>query len=922
MHSRNNIYRLSLFLSVLATLLLVPQPGYASSRGAIQHRTSFIQAGSKAIIQHGTEGIHLTDNGILQWPFSPNDGPWTIEQGYNASTSPDHNCNPRTILDHCYEIYGFDFQVINGLTSGKTVYSPASGAVIGHGWPAYNNEGQCFAVALGSSAYAQVCHVDFINDQIGSTVSKGQPVGKVNSSANHIHINLFTSANNNTAGDPTQRNPLPFSDPWMIGGCDYPVVPGNPSTANGWYSGQVVPCANQGSTPVLTLHWGDQSSPLWSGINLNRSVYVEVNSGPGTPDVFNQSVVTDSTGTATVTLNGVTPGLYQVYLKPQGFLRQVYPSTVNLQPGNNNNLTFSMTQSGISCINGQPTGQQLWAGDVDGDNVINAADYSAIVSFFNQTPPSGYVDIDGDNVFDGVDYNIWLRSTCYFGNGQGEVVGDNGRSDNPIGQAARKASSSMPTSTGTISLSPASGTYRINQSFSVNIQADSSGIQLDGADMVVHYDPNVLKETQMTASAIFASTPTLANNPATGEINIGSIANKGQPVTVSGTLATIQFQVIGSGQTNVALDFVQNSKARTGMTQDGTAAAVLGTTYNAFYTAGMLFVPQGYTTISQALAAAQSGETVFVAAGTYHELLTVPDGVKLVGSNPTTTIIDGSSTNNTPVVHLGNGSTLTGFTVQHSGTTFWDAAVWADQGPVTVTNNRIQHNSMGIVRFCWSPPCSDTSTVMNNLVANNMQTGILIHGAQANVTFNTVDSNQLQGITFESSGGQGTSVANILTNNTTGLTAPAPTTLTSNLLWSNTTTYGPNTPAGSSDIIADPLYVKSKSNYYALHTASPAISADGTLGAFAFKPVGKAPSKLTIKVSGQSATLSWPSTGAAGYEIYVANGSNFFSQPIAVGNVTSYTFSSLPSGSVEFAVTSYNTHHQESLAVYRGTTIP
>jgi Cohesin domain/Periplasmic copper-binding protein (NosD) len=913
LRSLNSLYRIAVFLGVVMAFLSIPLPGYASS--FTQYHVSHSN------VQNAGQDIHPADNGILQWPFSPNDGPWNIEQGYNASSSPDHNCNPRTSPDHCYEIYGFDFQVTNGLTGGKTVYSPASGTVIGHGWPAYNNEGQCFAVALGSSAYVQVCHVDFYNNQIGTTVTKGLPVGTVDPGANHIHINLFTSANNGTAGDPTQRYPLAFSDPWMIGGCDYPVEPGNPSTTNGWYSGQGVPCANQGSAPILTFHWGDSSSPLWSGINLNRPVYVEVNSGSGSPDIFGQSVTTDGTGTATITLNGVTPGPYLVYLKPQGFLRQVYPSVVNLQPGNNNNLTFTMTQSGTNCTNGQPTGPQLWAGDVDGNNVINAADYSAIVSFYGQAPPSGYVDIDGDGVFDGIDYNLWLRSVCYFGNGQGEVVGDGGRSDTPIGQAARKTISKVPTSSGTISLSPANGSYRVNQSFSVNIQANSSGLQLDGADMVVHYDPTVLKVTNMVAGTIFADTPTLANNPAIGEINIGGIANKGQPVIVSGTLATIQFQVIGSGQTNVTLDFAQNSKARTGMTQDSTAAEVLGSAYSASFTAGMLYVPQKFPTISQALAAAQPGETVFVAPGTYYELLTVPAGVKLEGTNPANTIIDGSSANNTPVVHLGNGSTLTNFTIRHSGTTFWDAAVWADQGPVTITNNRILQNSMGIVRFCWSPPCNDTSTVTNNLVANNINTGILIHGAQANVVYNTVDNNHLQGITFEATGGQGISVANILTSNATGLTAPAPTTQTSDLLWKNTTTYGQNTSPGSSDILANPLYVKLKGNKYALHAVSPAISADGTLGAYAFKPVGKTPRKLKVTQNNGSVTLSWQSTGATGYEIYVAEGSNFFSRPVDVGNVTSYTFSSLPSGTVEFAVTSYNSSHHESLAVYVSKTI-
>jgi Cohesin domain/Right handed beta helix region len=592
-----------------------------------------------------------------------------------------------------------------------------------------------------------------------------------------------------------------------------------------------------------------------------------------------------------------------------------------------NTLTFSMTQSGTSCINGQPTGPQLWVGDVNGDNVINSDDYSIILAHFGQSVPSGYADLDGNAAFDGVDYNMWLRSICYFGGGTGAVVGDGGRSDTPINQTLVLHAPShhrvypYTSDPGTMSLSPASGNYRVNQSFSVNVQANSAGTPLDGADMVVHYDPTVLKVSSLTAGSVFASTLALTNNPTVGEINISSVANQGQPVSVSGTLATIQFQVIGSGQTLVTLDFNPSSNAHSNMSQDGTAGQVLGSVFNASFTAGMLFVPQNYPTIAQALAAANSGETVLVAPGTYPELLTVPAGVTLKGQNAATTIIDGSSTNNTAVVYLGSGATISNLTIQHSGTGFWDAAVWADQGPVTVTNMRILNSSMGIVRFCWSPPCNDTSVITNNLVAHNSTTGILIHGAQAQVRYNTVDNNQLQGITFEAAGGQGDSTANILTSNATGLTAPTPTTLVKNLLWQNGTTYGSGTTPGATDILANPLFVKPGANNYKLHAVSAAVDADGSLGAYPFNATGKTPTQLTETQNGQQVTLSWHGTAAGGYYIFVARGASFFNRVVDAKKATTYTFSSLPAGSIEFAVVSYNGQRQESLAIYLTVTV-
>src|SRR5439155_18049620 len=148
-------------------------------------------------------------------------------------------------------------------------------------------------------------------------------------------------------------------------------------------------------------------------------------------------------------------------------------------------VSFPMTASGKGCIDGKPTGPQLWIGDVDGDNVINSADYNIIYNYFNKSVPAGYADLDGTpaHIFDGVDYNLWLRSICFFGGGSGQVVGDGGRSDTPLGQAALKPLSQRGKATtasqpGTLSLSPSTGTYRINQTFSVSVLANSGGLSL------------------------------------------------------------------------------------------------------------------------------------------------------------------------------------------------------------------------------------------------------------------------------------------------------------------------------------------------------------------------------------------------------------------------------------------------------------
>ena len=233
---------------------------------------------------------------------------------------------------------------------------------------------------------------------------------------------------------------------------------------------------------------------------------------------------------------------------------------------------------------------------------------------------------------------------------------------------------------GTLSLSPSTGSYRVGQSFTVSILGDSGGLGLNGTDMVIHYDPLVLSVNSITPGTIFPNTPVHANDPSIGEIHISSNSN-GQPIVVSGTLATIQFMVIGSGQTHVTFDYNSSSNARSDMSQSGNTGQVLGSVSNATFTVGILRVPQDYSTITSALSAAFPAETVLVAPGTYHEQFYVPSGVILQGQDRDTTIVDGDAVANQAVIYLGNGSTINGFTVQDSGTDFYDAAVWADAEP-------------------------------------------------------------------------------------------------------------------------------------------------------------------------------------------------------------------------------------------------
>ena len=160
--------------------------------------------------------------------------------------------------------------------------------------------------------------------------------------------------------------------------------------------------------------------------------------------------------------------------------------------------------------------------------------------------------------------------------------------------------------------------------------------------------------------------------------------------------------------------------------------------------ANTITVPDDYPTIQSAINAANSGDTVFVKAGTYFENIVVNKTIALAGEDKETTTIDGGNLDNTILVSA-DDVVVSGFSVIDSSSPYPKSGIFLDnvQNSVVVDNNVSTNNGFGVF-VMWG----SNNTVLNNIVTYNAQTGIRVDGTTANALLagNTIEFNQQDGV--------------------------------------------------------------------------------------------------------------------------------------------------------------------------------
>ena len=205
--------------------------------------------------------------------------------------------------------------------------------------------------------------------------------------------------------------------------------------------------------------------------------------------------------------------------------------------------------------------------------------------------------------------------------------------------------------------------------------------------------------------------------------------------------------------------------------------------------------PADFNNIQAAINDSNSGDTIFVAAGIYHENIRViyKDDITVQGSGFDVTIIDGGENGHVVVFNVASGK-ISGFTITNSGEDpRYSAGVFTSQSSViiseniitgnahgisvtsnstvVITDNRIENNVSGY--FGHGIKVLDScGTITNNIIANNGNwAGVDCSGALLSIINNVVFSNSYYGLRFSGLSTIQTICNNIITHNEWGIMA-------------------------------------------------------------------------------------------------------------------------------------------------------
>jgi parallel beta-helix repeat protein len=160
---------------------------------------------------------------------------------------------------------------------------------------------------------------------------------------------------------------------------------------------------------------------------------------------------------------------------------------------------------------------------------------------------------------------------------------------------------------------------------------------------------------------------------------------------------------------------------------------------------GWIYVPQDYPSIQEAIDAAETGDTIVIAPGVYHEQLIIDKNLTLLGQKGSQTTFEGSGSGIAVTLLPGaSGSTIAGIVM-----TNWDQGVLiVNSSNCTIYNNIFSLTTSGGVAVRGDD--ATNNTISSNIFQNNAIAINLTASSTSSIIYNNISENEV-GIDFSNS---------------------------------------------------------------------------------------------------------------------------------------------------------------------------
>ncbi|MCC6626900.1 MAG: peptidoglycan DD-metalloendopeptidase family protein [Chloroflexi bacterium] len=339
-------------------------------------------------------------------------------------------------------------------------------------------------------------------------------------------------------------------------------------------------------TPPCTVDIGLRSSG-GQRVQPQRRLHIELRARGSDTLLYEYVPPSGPAEIADFTFPGVTPGDYDLSIKPQMGLRTRQPITL---------------QKGLNIVTYD---EKSAAGDILEDNVIDIFDYSLVVSNFGATRSAvtvcrgdidygtstlpGYVNFPDTNCNGSVDIFDYSAIVSNFGKaGVGEkgarvcVIDEACASSVASAQGQVRASAQRA---GTLTLTPASASAAIGTTTTVDLRYDTAGHAVTGLSAILTFDPKIVQIEGVTFSQVFADRGADQSDAPQGRLRLNGRVQTGQSVTGAGVFATVTFKLIAAGSSSVQISYVRGRTDSSAMPLQGKAIQVVGSVTGATLTA-------------------------------------------------------------------------------------------------------------------------------------------------------------------------------------------------------------------------------------------------------------------------------------------------------------------------------------------------